>query len=249
MATLNTDKFLFALTFFTRLPLGRDRSFGSNLAEAAMAFPLAGLAIGLMTGMAWWIAASLLPPLTAAGIAIGFAMLLTGALHEDGLSDCADGLGGGSTRERILEIMRDSRIGSYGAAALTISIGLRWAALSGLGAWSGLLALAIAHAVSRGAIVLALAWSAYARTKGLGSIVSSGVSARELNIVVALSAAIALLFGGISGLIAAAAGCAIAWLVLKRLEARIGGYTGDGLGAMQQGAEITILVMLAGFWS
>ncbi|MCB1387364.1 MAG: adenosylcobinamide-GDP ribazoletransferase [Nitratireductor sp.] len=253
---------LLALRFFTRLPLpetdstidgtGGDGTGGDaqarDLAGAARAFPLAGLVIGALIALVWTVAASLLPPLPAAGLAIGAGLLITGALHEDGFSDCADGLGGGGNRERALEIMRDSRIGAFGAAALIVSIGLRWTALAQLDLVMGAAALLIAHAVSRAAIVPAMALSRYARAQGLASTVATGTSRETLVLTLAIAALIALLFGGWAGLVAAAiaTGCALAFL--KRLEARLGGYTGDGLGAMQQIAEIAVLLVLAGFW-
>src|SRR5215469_1055652 len=126
------DELVAALTFLTRLPLGRARADAPppSLADTVWAFPVAGVVIGAIGGIAYAIARGLaLPALAAALIAVATTALVTGALHEDGLADTADGFGGGATREAKLDIMRDSRVGSYGACALTLSLMLRWSAL------------------------------------------------------------------------------------------------------------------------
>ena len=240
---------LAALRFFTRLPLPARTDEDRPLARAALGFPLAGLVIGALTALVWAGAVSLLPALPAAGLAIAAGLIITGALHEDGLSDCADGLGGGSTRERALEIMRDSRIGAFGAAALIITIGLRWTALGQFGVAEGVWALLTAHTVSRTAILPALAYSSYARKEGLGSTVADGISSTQLAMTLAVTVLLAILFGGLAGLVAAILALAAAFAFLKYLEARLGGYTGDGLGAMQQFAEITAMLTLCALWN
>ncbi len=241
------ERLVFTLRFFTRLPIPGNTGHEGDLAKNAIWFPLAGLVVGLITGIVWWAGMQFFPPMVAAGLALAAGLLVTGALHEDGFADCADGLGGGFTRERALEIMRDSRIGAYGTIALIVSIGLRWAALASLAVWSGLLALLLAHAVSRAVIALPIATSRYARKEGLGTTVSSGVDQTTMLIVCAIAALIGLLLAGFAGLFAVFLAFVAGWLFLKRLEARLGGYTGDGLGAIQQIAEITVLIILAGF--
>lgn len=240
---------LAALRFFTRLPLPAGTGEQRPLSAAALGFPLAGLVVGALIALVWAAAVSLLPALPAAGLAIAAGLIITGALHEDGLSDCADGLGGGSTRERALEIMRDSRIGAFGAAALIVTIGLRWVALGEFGLLEGVWALLIAHSVSRTAILPALTFSSYARKEGLGSTVSDGIPGSQLTLALAVAALLAILFGGFAGLFAAVLALAAAFAFLKYLEARLGGYTGDGLGAMQQIAEITAMLALCAQWN
>ncbi|MFK7901531.1 MAG: adenosylcobinamide-GDP ribazoletransferase, partial [Nitratireductor sp.] len=113
--------------FFTRIPVKRSKEESTiSLNEAAIAFPIIGLFIGALIGLIWLIASYFLPTIVAAGIAIIGGIMLTGALHEDGISDCADGLGGHVSTKRALEIMRDSNIGTYGAVALIATIGFRW---------------------------------------------------------------------------------------------------------------------------
>jgi adenosylcobinamide-GDP ribazoletransferase len=176
-------------------------------------------------------------------------MLLTGALHEDGLTDCADAFGATRNRERALEILRDSRIGVFGAAALVFSILLRWAAIASLSLGAGVAALLIAHAVSRAAIALGPGLTQYARSEGTGALVAGGIDRLHLLLTLAVAVAIAILFGGWAGLFAALVGTLAAALMLAYAQARIGGYTGDVLGAMQQVAEIAILCVLAGQWA
>src|SRR3979409_1783992 len=136
-----------AVAFYTRTQ-------GAAHARAAWAAPLVGVLIGALGALAYWIAYRLnLPALVAATLAVGATLLLTGCLHEDGLADTADGFGGGATRAQILDIMRDSRIGTYGALALGIALLLRIGALAdlpnpGLVAW----ALIAAHAAARASL-------------------------------------------------------------------------------------------------
>ncbi|MEM9277661.1 MAG: adenosylcobinamide-GDP ribazoletransferase, partial [Pseudomonadota bacterium] len=176
-------------------------------------------------------------------------LIVTGALHEDGLADCADGLGATPERTKALEIMRDSRIGTYGALALIVSVGLRWTALATLLPATGFLALLIAHSASRGTISIAMHFSHYARDEGLGKMASGGTSFPDFMISLIVSVILAFVLGWISGLVALILGFLAAWLMLKYLEHRLGGYTGDGLGAMQQIAELTIIITLAGLWA
>ncbi|MEC9343085.1 MAG: adenosylcobinamide-GDP ribazoletransferase, partial [Pseudomonadota bacterium] len=245
-------RLLAVLHFFTTLPfpvfIARRADHKSGLARAAHWFPVAGLVIGTAIASVWLAAASALPAWVAAGVAIGAGMALTGALHEDGLADCADGLGGGE-RERALEIMRDSRIGTYGVVAILLSVGLRWSVLATLPVSAGVVALIAAHAVSRAAIVIALRFSSYARTEGTGSLVAAGVTTGKGIVTLAIALAIAVSLAGLPGIAAFLAGLAASALVLLRMERRINGYTGDVLGAMQQAAEIAVLLALTALWA
>lgn len=241
--------FFVGIMFLTRLPVPSGlRHVEGRLARSARYFPVVGVLIGLITAMVFYVTRGMLylPPTIAAGITIATGLLLTGALHEDGLADCCDGLGGGANREHALEIMRDSRIGTFGASALFISIGLRWAALSSFEANEGLIALIVCHTVSRAMIPPVLVSSHYARTRGLASSVADGVSGWEAGFAVLLAFAVAMIAGAVPGIAAFAAAIIAGGLVLSLLIARLGGYTGDGLGAIQQVAEIAILIVLTG---
>lgn len=240
------------LSFFTRFPLPsplvRRHDDNSSLADAAAFFPIAGVIIAIFPALIWLVANSFLPSVLAAGLAILSGLIITGALHEDGLADCADAFGGTHDSDRTLEIMRDSRIGTYGGLALLMSVGLRWLALSTLSPTAGISALLIAHAASRSSMTLAMQFSRYVRKEGLGS-TAEGMTNESFMAAIGIALVLAIVFGGTSGLIAVLIGFVFAYLFLEYLRKRIGGYTGDGLGAMQQTSEITILIALAGFWT
>lgn len=249
MTTLRGETALLvsALRFLTRVPLPQTAPPpDDDLARAARYFPLAGAIVGLVTGIVWVIASSWVPPMVAAGIAVAAGVLLTGALHEDGLSDCCDGFGGGANREKALDIMRDSRIGAYGAIGLVLSIGLRWAALASLAPWAGFAALVVAHAAGRGMIVITLGYTGYVRTQGAGLLVADGVRPWEGWASVALVFAISIVFCNWSGVSAVIIAGIAGGVMLAFMVRRLGGYTGDGLGAVEQVSEIAAMVALAG---
>lgn len=238
--------FLTGVAFLTRLPVPFVPAQGNDaLARAARWFPLAGILVGGIAAVVLLTGAALLPVPIAAGVAVAAGIVITGALHEDGLADTADGFGG-RDRAHALEIMRDSRTGAFGVLALILSVGLRWAALSALPPAAGAAALVLAHSQSRAMIAVALAAAPYARPHGLASS-ARGMSA--INAVIALVLAFAVgLAAGVAGLVALAAAALAGGAMLALLVRRLGGYTGDGLGAVQQAAEIAALLALAGFW-
>ena len=241
---------LAALALLTRLPLpgARVATAARRGAAAGWAYPLAGAVIGAGAGLVLAAASALgLGAGPAAGLALAGAILATGALHEDGLADAADGLWGGWTPERRLEIMKDSRIGSYGVLALVLSLLLRWSCLAPLAADSPLLAalaLVAVGAASRAALLLPFALLPPARPGGLAA-----RTGRPRPATVAagwiLAAVLALAALGPAGLavLAAAALAGIAATAIARMK--IGGQTGDILGATQQLAEIAGLLVLA----
>lgn len=241
--------FLTAAGFLTRLPVPGWVGWAEDrMLRASRYFAAVGALVGLGGGLVWWLAGQIAPPAVAAGLALAAMVLLTGALHEDGLADCADGLGGGKTGAQALEIMRDSRVGSYGALALVFSVGLRWAALAALAPWWGVLALVLAGGIGRAVMVPATALASYARREGLGASVVGGATAVEL--AAALGTALVLgIVGGWPGLLALVLAMAVAGGFLLYMVRRVGGYTGDGLGAMAQLGEIAVMVVLAGAWA
>ena len=246
------------LRFYTRLPLPglareADPHAMPDFSRSAPLVPIAGALIGLVGALVLALAANLgLAPLPAATIAIGCLVLITGAIHEDGLADLCDGFGGGSTPERKLEIMRDSRLGTYGAAALVLSLLLRVGTLAGLVAVDLRLAAAIlfaAGAVSRTAGLLPLAVLPPARTVGAGFAARApGAATLPIATVIAfICACLPLLAGGsLPRVIAACTLAALAAYGITALARRqIGGQTGDVAGAAQQAAEIAILLVFA----
>lgn len=236
------DDLRIGLVFFTRLPLPHFEVRDRSLADAIWTAPLVGLVVALMAWLTYAVATVLgLAPSLAAALALTVGMLITGCLHEDGLSDTADGFGGGRTRERKLEIMRDSRIGSYGAAALMLSILARWSAISELATPGHVLAgLVCAQVASRALIPLFMQMLPQARLDGL----SAGVGTLSDSVVLTALAigAVALLILGLKGAVAAALCLALVFVAFRKLcLAQIGGQSGDAIGALQQLAEIALL--------
>ncbi len=155
-----------ALMVLTRLPAGTISGDAPPVARAAWAFPLVGILTGALSGLVYGAATLLgLPPLASALLAIAAGVLLTGGLHEDGLADVADGFGGGLAQARKLEIMRDSRIGSYGVVALVLVLGLTATGIAGHGTLWNFIAVG---AISRAAMLLPMAFLPPARKDGLG---------------------------------------------------------------------------------
>ena len=178
-----------------------------------------------------------------------FAAMLTGALHEDGLADCADGFGAGVDRARTLEIMSDSRIGTYGTLAIIFSVGLKWMGLATMTPQGACMAIIVGHTIARAAIIPAMAFSRYAKPEGLGKMVDGPLPLHVLWITLAFSIVVSFLFAGWAGLVAVFVAYLSAGAVLMYLNSKIGGYTGDGLGAMEQVAEVTVVLVLAGIWA
>jgi adenosylcobinamide-GDP ribazoletransferase len=236
-----------ATRFLTRLPLPETDAEGRPLAEAARAFPLVGFVVGALAAIALLVAHQFgWHPLACALVALAVAALATGALHEDGLADVADGFGGGATREDKLAIMRDSRIGTYGVLALLFVLGLRVGALVTFAeGGAAAMALIAAHAFARSLLPTAMRMLAPARGDGLGF--SAGRPDRDGALTAAvLGALLALLFLGLgAGLVAIVAASLAALLFGWIAWRQVGGHTGDVLGALEQVAETALLLAAA----
>jgi adenosylcobinamide-GDP ribazoletransferase len=247
--------FFIALQFFTRLPIPRWVGFEEDwLRHAARYFPLTGIVVATASAALYALALLLWPPVLAVLLATLGGIWLTGALHEDGFADMCDGFGGGATRERVLDIMRDSHIGAYGALGIVGLLALKCVALSLLPPGAVITALFVAHPLSRLAAA-ALIWRLdYARPAGKAKALAQQMSGVEFAIAAvgaALPAAILLMTGHLAwpALLGSllAASLATAWLS-RKFVSRIGGYTGDCLGAVQQVTEIVFyLGLLASF--
>jgi adenosylcobinamide-GDP ribazoletransferase len=235
------DDLRLTFAFLTRLPVSVPVP-APRLAEAARVFPLAGALVGLAGGLVYAAGLSLgLPALAAALFALAATALSTGALHEDGLADTADGLGGGRDRAERLAIMSDSRIGSFGVLALLFSVLARASLLAALPAWSGLAALVAAHALGRAVLPLVMARGHPAKTSGLGASAGTPPDATALT-ALAIGAVLAYLaLGPIVGALTLAAALAAAYALARLARRLIGGYTGDILGAIEQLGEIAVL--------
>jgi adenosylcobinamide-GDP ribazoletransferase len=237
-----------ALQFLTRLPLrlpGWDEAW---LNACVRHFPLVGALIGACCGAVLWACAQVWPPMVAAGLALAAGALLTGAFHEDGLADSFDALGGAVSRERALEIMKDSRIGSYGALALLLVTGLRWALLAQLCAGSpeaAALALVAVHALARLAPVAVMVALPYAGTPEHAKAKPLAQQVPRAQLGWALLACLPALALMARPLLLLAVAALSALLMGAWLRRRLGGYTGDGLGATEQIAELMLLLCLA----
>jgi adenosylcobinamide-GDP ribazoletransferase len=249
---------LIALGYFTRAPIPAWVGWSEHeLNRAARYFPLIGVVVGAVGALALLACAQLLPVPIAVALSMVCTLLFTGGFHEDGLADSADGFGGGYTRERVLEIMRDSRIGSFGAIALVLALLIKFSALieiARVSAMQAALALVIAHAASRGAGLLVMAMLPYARPdddQAKAKPVAQGIGPREWSLGVLLGtlpALVATAVGAMSAmrLLAMLAVCALVLLAATRyFRMRIDGYTGDCLGATQQVAEIGVYLVFA----
>jgi adenosylcobinamide-GDP ribazoletransferase len=234
------------LAFLTRLPLVLSTPVtGAELVRASWTFPIVGAGVGAFGALIYWLMHALgLHAFVCAVLAVAGTALITGCLHEDGLADTADGFGAGGTRERKLEIMRDSQIGTYGAAALILSLLLRVGAIASL-AEPALAALALiaAHAGARAVMPVFMRRVPRARQDGLSA--DAGAPPQRSSVLAVVIGLVALfLCLGLSAtliafvLLVAALGL-MAWLSISQ----IGGQTGDVLGAVEQTSEILILLV------
>ncbi|MYM85315.1 adenosylcobinamide-GDP ribazoletransferase [Duganella sp. FT50W] len=238
--------FFTALQFFTRLPIPRWVGFDPAwLNQASRYFPLVGVVVAAIACGVYAVAIWFLPTPVAAVLSTAAGIYATGAFHEDGFADMCDGFGGGMTPERVLEIMKDSRIGAYGAIGTICMLGLKLTALSALPPLAAIGALLIAHPLSR-LMATALIWRLdYARAEGKAKPLAQKMGNGEF-LIAAITVAVpvlavlqlrwlplnALLYGLSAAIIATL------WLARKCVR-RIGGYTGDCLGAVQQVTEVT----------
>ncbi|HQT84263.1 MULTISPECIES: adenosylcobinamide-GDP ribazoletransferase [Acidiphilium] len=241
-----------AFGLLTRLPLGAALPAPAmvDYAASVWAYPVVGLAVGGIAGVVYALALWLgMAPWLAAGWALVVSVLATGGLHEDGLADSADGLGGGGTIARRLAIMRDSRIGSYGAIGLVLAVALRLAAIASIaGPWRVMAALMVAGAFGRAAMVVVQRRTAFARPDGLAAsmgVIPAGPAllAEAIAVVAAL-----VLVPFWAAVLAALLSGAAARLWARYVTARLGGHTGDTLGAIEIGTEILVLSLLASTW-
>ncbi len=248
--------FLAATQFLTRVPVPSASDFRASCpGESLRYFPLVGGLVGLVNVAVWWLSSQWFPRAVAVGLMLAASLLLTGAFHEDGLADTCDGLGGGNTRERTLAIMKDSRIGAFGAMGLLMLLGLKWSTLAALPTAGFALIVVAAHVVSRWCAI-GLIWALqYARADGEGKsrqfdgalgggewLLSGAIGTTSVVIPAigsGITAGTSLVTAAAVGFSAAAGSAAMAAAYFKH---RIGGYTGDCLGAVQQLAELTFLL-------
>jgi adenosylcobinamide-GDP ribazoletransferase len=252
--------FLVAAQFLTRLPVPSVAGFQPSwLSRSARYFPLIGALIGLIGTGVWWLSSLCFPPAVAVGLTMSATLLLTGALHEDGFADVCDGFGGGASRESVLAIMKDSRVGAYGAIGITMMLGLRWVTLAALPRAAFPILFIGAHMLSRWCAT-ALIWQLpYVRTDAdaksrpfadsLGAadwILSGALGALALLPLMVLADPVTALPWTRTLAAAFAAAAAVTLLAGMYFKQRIGGYTGDCLGAVQQITELGFLLTALG---
>ena len=241
------DDFKTAVAFLTRLPMPHPQGpMPPNFVRAHRMFPVVGGLIGAAVGFACLaLRAASLPDLAAAALALGAGAILTGALHEDGLADVADGFGGGRDIAAKLEIMRDSRLGTYGALILLVSFAAKLSALAVLPDGDAMQSLIAAHALARGVLPAMSVNLPYARADGLARNAGQpdATIATTAAIIALIIALLALSWAGAfwAALVAVLSAAFMAWLAKRQ----IGGQTGDVLGGAEQVAETAILLLLA----
>jgi adenosylcobinamide-GDP ribazoletransferase len=237
-----------AFILLTRVKLPWTTSEDVPIANYVWALPLVGATVGVL-GAAVYAVCSMagIPPIVGAVWGLAAMIVFTGALHEDGLADTCDGFGGGRTRVRKLEIMRDSRIGSFGAIALILTLAVRAMAIGALvQPVRVLIALTTAGALARGAIIVLLLTLDPARTDGLAAGLCGSLTARAL-VGLGIAGMLALLLLPFGAALRAMLGALAAALVVAWISRRqIGGFTGDVLGASSVIAESVVLALLAG---
>lgn len=243
---------LIALQFFTRIPVPAWVGYEPEwLRQASRYYPLVGLIVGGIAAGGYFLAAQCLPQAAAVLVSMAVSVYLTGAFHEDGFADVCDGFGGGYTRDRVLAIMKDSRIGAYGAIGIGLMLALKFTALASLSPIGVLACLLVAHPLSR-LLSAALIWRmAYARDEGKAKPLAECMTTMEFMVAMA-TACVPLLAAGLlewlswNAIVAGLALSCLAMAWLARLFARrIGGFTGDCLGAVQQAAECAFYLGVA----
>ena len=236
--------FLCALQFLTRLPTPSFADFEPAwITRAARYYSLVGILVGaacagvlLAAGQLW---SGLLPAL----LAVAAGVLITGGFHEDGLADTADGLGGGQTPQRRLEIMKDSRIGTYGVLALVLVLAIKVAALASLPLATAALALVAAHGVGRVAAVVVMVLQRHVSDRDDAKYKPAPEGVRPFELLVAAVLGLwPLALLGWAGLMGAVVGAGLATLLALTARRLIGGYTGDVLGGVEQACELGVML-------
>jgi adenosylcobinamide-GDP ribazoletransferase len=238
-----------AFMLLTRLPVGWLARSGErpDFGRCIWAFPIVGVAVNGAGGLVYWLAHTIhMPSLLAAAWSLTATLIITGAFHEDGLADTVDGLGGGATPARKLEIMRDSRIGSYGAVALFLSLIVRTAAIAALGLPRVVLtAMILAGMLGRSAMIVPLLILRPARGDGMGASVSEP---RLISAGVGLGLAVITAFvflPPLSGAGVVVLGFSSSWVLTIIADCQLGGHTGDVLGAVEVVVECVVVTLIA----
>lgn len=237
--------FLLALGYFTRIPVPDHPNFSeAALKRSAVYFPLVGLLVGALLALVSFIALQFWPPMVAVLLTMAAGFLITGGFHEDGWADTFDGFGGAFERERKLAIMTDSRLGTYGSLALWGLLTLKAVALAELIVTQGVLIFLVLHSLSRWGAMSAMVWLDYAKTETSKAkpVVQQLTVWRFLLSGLFIVPTLLLMSPAVS-LILLGTTAALAGLWIYLCHRQIGGYTGDTLGAAQQGLELGLIVV------
>ncbi|MFZ2555177.1 adenosylcobinamide-GDP ribazoletransferase [Psychrobacter urativorans] len=249
---------LVAIQFLTRIPIPTFRKYDPQwLHQSSRYFPAVGLLIGILCAGVFWLVSLLFTPLVAAVTSTAFGIKLTGAFHEDGLADSCDGLGGGLTRERTLEIMKDSRLGTYGVLGLVSALLLKISLLAAMPLSVAIVSLIIGHTASRLFCISLLTLLPYggeiehAKAKPMAQQLTPLQALYSSSWLILAVILVALIFpntmqqiGLVKWLLALVLALAATDYMRRLLCRRLDGYTGDGLGATQQLSEIAIYIGL-----
>lgn len=235
---------LHAIMFYSRIPIGKISYSEENQTQSIRFFPLIGIIVGVIGGGIFMACSYILPQAVAAIISIIAMLLTSGAMHEDGLSDFFDGFGGGYTKERILEIMKDSRVGVYGAVSLTILFLFKFAIYTSIGITTLPLVIIVANASSRFMVLVMMKSSLYVR-------IEKSKSSHSRNPISLITLLVAFIFAGVPfvfmpwQIILSVIPVYTIILILFRqyTQKKIGGFTGDVLGALQQLCEVGFYIV------
>ncbi|TLN24071.1 adenosylcobinamide-GDP ribazoletransferase [bacterium] len=243
------SRFVNAFNFLTVLPLFRAREVGpEEMGRSMAAFPLVGLVLGVIAALLHLFVTSLFSPLVEGGLLVVFFFWATGGLHMDGVADTVDGMMSGKGRERALEIMKDSRTGAHGAAAVALAALLKVAAFSELPYEAKLPSLVVFPVIARGLMPFMAYGAKYARPSGgLGALFTEHVKAPTLYISMVLTLLISLA-AGYSGVFAFFVAWAWVAFLKNRFHSKLGGITGDTLGFTEETGEIAALLAMQVFY-
>jgi adenosylcobinamide-GDP ribazoletransferase len=244
------NTFLTALMFFTRIPVPTTLPYSKELLNSALRyFPLVGAIVGGLGAAILWLSLIVFPPIIAILLSTIATIFITGAFHEDGFADFCDGYGGGITKEKILEIMKDSRLGTYGTIGLLSVLAIKVLALNAIPVADIFIILVIGHTISRFVPVILVYTTPYIREDALSKAKPIGNSVSLVSLVIASTTALlSLLFLDLMQIGTTLIVYAIVlWLFRKYIMKRTGGYSGDVLGALQQICEVAFYLSVVAF--
>ncbi|MDT8316697.1 MAG: adenosylcobinamide-GDP ribazoletransferase [bacterium] len=241
-------QFITALGFLTLFPFPARSDFDAkDLGRSMALFPLVGLLLGGILFFINYALSPYLPDRLVNIIIIASLVLLTGGLHLDGFMDTLDGIGGGNNREKILKIMRDSRVGAFGAMGIVFLVLIKWESLNSLGEEVKGMALILMPVISRYGMALLTHIAPYARDEGLGRPFVEGLTLKRVGIALSLTLVISFIAAGMTGIIILLIVTALGLLWSRWFIKKIGGITGDVIGAFNEVTELVALMLFAFF--